>query len=432
MKVAKFCNDLKELLDKKEAEMHWEPTDGFRIRNRLLPAFLPVERIPDIKTINVRCISDYTPDSKAVRLDNGYLPIYVEITDDTVSIISTADYIEWCEEAGNFFYSLEYVEHISLHDIDFKDAQKIDSLFNGDKSLKDVDFKNLINTEDIYSMTYMFAGCQSIEEIDMSAFKSEWQHVARAFTGCISLKTVKGMHITHACFSLFAMFRNCESLQEIEGISNWDVSHVREMNNMFTYCKGLKALDLSGWNTERLEEAKKMFYECFDLKEIKGIKDWNVISLKFTGGMFGHCVSLEAIDLSGWNTKSLKNTDSMFYGCEQVKSINLNGWKTSRVTSMAGMFENCKSMEEIDISTFSTGAVSSMTGMFKGCESLKALDLSGFKLKKCMYINEMFADCRSLNILDLTGWELNRCCQKGYVLDNCDSLVFVDTSVFDY
>lgn len=429
-KIARFSKKLADILDEKEAELHWEPNDSFRLRNRLLPACISAGRIPDIKTISVRCVPYYVPDSKTARLDNGGLPIFVEVTDDAVSIIGVADYIEWCNEANKFFYSLEHVEHISLHDIDFKDIHSIDGLFNADKKLKDVNFKNLINTESIYSMQDMFAGCENIEEIDMSIFHSEWKHVSSAFTGCFSLKTVKGMHITHACDSLSRMFMGCESLKVIEGISDWDVSSVINTDRMFIYCKSIESLDLTGWNTESLESGYSMFNSCSRLNEVRGIGNWNVVSLKLTDAMFASCVSLESLDLSKWNTKSLRETESMFCGCEVIKSINLHGWKTSRVKSMAFMFENCRALEDIDISTFRTGAVIKLGSMFKNCESLKALDLSKFTLNKCMDVVTMFYGCRNLSILDLTGWKLNGYCRKELALNGCDSLVFVDTSVF--
>ena len=44
-------------------------------------------------------------------------------------------------------------------------------------------------------------------------------------------------------------------------ISNWDVSNVTDMNNMFIHCI-LFYKDISNWNVSKVRYNKKMFSNC--------------------------------------------------------------------------------------------------------------------------------------------------------------------------
>ena len=73
----------------------------------------------------------------------------------------------------------------------------------------------------------------------------------------------------------------------------FDTSNVTNMNNMFSYCRALKSIDLSSFNTENVKDMSLMFYECS---------------------------SLESIDLSSFNKKNVKDKSNMFDGCLSLKN----------------------------------------------------------------------------------------------------------------
>ena len=56
--------------------------------------------------------------------------------------------------------------------------------------------------------------------------------------------------------------------------------------------------------------------------------------------MFSGCRSLKSLDLSGWETYNVNYMSGMFYGCRSLKSLDLSGWDTSRVRSMDHMFDH--------------------------------------------------------------------------------------------
>ena len=57
--------------------------------------------------------------------------------------------------------------------------------------------------------------------------------------------------------SLYGLFRNCENLEDISLLSNWDVSFVIDFSYMFTSCKKLN--DISALNSWKLNKIPKQY-----------------------------------------------------------------------------------------------------------------------------------------------------------------------------
>ena len=71
------------------------------------------------------------------------------------------------------------------------------------------------------------------------------------------------------------MFEGCTALQNLNGITKWDTSNVKNMSAMFCGCKKLKKINLINWNTENVLYFSGMFYECEELKSLKSISKFN-------------------------------------------------------------------------------------------------------------------------------------------------------------
>ena len=62
------------------------------------------------------------------------------------------------------------------------------------------------------------------------------------------------------------MFDECESLNSIPDISNWNTNNVTNMSFMFHGCKSLNSLpDISKWNTNNATNMSYIFYDCKSL-----------------------------------------------------------------------------------------------------------------------------------------------------------------------
>ena len=99
-----------------------------------------------------------------------------------------------------------------------------------------------------------------------------------------------------------------------------DTSKITDMTGMFSNCKALTSLDLSGFNTSNVTDMDDMF---------------------------SHCNALTSLDLSGFNTSNVTNMDVMFYECSGLTYLDLSGWDTSNVTDMNSIFSGCGALKTI-------------------------------------------------------------------------------------
>ena len=111
-----------------------------------------------------------------------------------------------------------------------------------------------------------------------------------------------------------------EDFSEFNGdVSEWDVSNVELMNQMFKGCIRFNC-DISKWNVSNCEQMCEMFAGC---------KNFNA-------------------DLSGWDVSKVDNMHNMFTGCKKFNS-DLSKWDVSSLEDSSKcreMFDQCKTLEE--------------------------------------------------------------------------------------
>ena len=252
------------------------------------------------------------------------------------------------------------------------------------------------------------------------------------------------------------MFRGQINLAYIKDVSNWDVSNVTNMTQVFYNTKKLTSLDLSGWNTSSVTDMKGMFNSCqnlttldvssFDTSKVIDMNNMftncsSLTSLDLSGldtskvtdmnSMFINCKSLTSLDLSGLDTSKVISTYSMFNGCTNLTSLDVSGFDTGNVTIMAYMFNDCKSLTSLNLSGFDTSNVTSMANMFRWCSGLTSLDVSGFETSKVTAMNNMFSSCSNLTSLDLSGFNTNNVTNMSYMFSGSSNLTTLDLSNFD-
>ena len=99
-------------------------------------------------------------------------------------------------------------------------------------------------------------------------------------------------------------------------ISEWDVSNVIDMGNMFNGCTKFNG-DLSRWDVSKVKNMTQMFYGCFKFNG--DLSRWNVSNVETMHGMFQSCRSFEGIGLSSWDMKKVKDKRYMLDGCIKIK-----------------------------------------------------------------------------------------------------------------
>ena len=80
----------------------------------------------------------------------------------------------------------------------------------------------------------------------------------------------------------------------------------------------------------------RLWFDGFEkLTTIEGIKNLNTDNVTNMGGMFSGCKVLTSLDVSGFRTQNVTYMDYMFDGCELLKTIDVSHFDTKSVTNMS-------------------------------------------------------------------------------------------------
>ena len=112
------------------------------------------------------------------------------------------------------------------------------------------------------------------------------------------------------------MFYWMESLTSIEGLEYLNTENVIYMQDMFAGCSSLTSLNLTNFDVSSVESMYNMFYGCRNLGTIFCNEDWNVTAVSLDeeygdGGMFEDCYSLKG--RYGANYEDFINDDEASY-----------------------------------------------------------------------------------------------------------------------
>ena len=178
-----------------------------------------------------------------------------------------------------------------------------------------------LNTEEVTDMGYMFFGCFSLTQLDVSEFNTQ--------------------NVTNMC----SMFYDCYALTQLN-VSKFDTKNVTDMSYMFEGCEALTRLDVSNFDTK------------------------NVTNMYC---MFDGCEALTQLDVSKFDTKNVTDMGRMFYYCKALTQIDVSKFNTQNVTRMYCMFCDCAALNQLDVSNFNTQNGTYMRSMFKGCAALTTI-----------------------------------------------------------
>ena len=187
------------------------------------------------------------------------------------------------------------------------------------------------------------------------------------FARCVNVKRIRfnGNFDTSRVVNMSLMFSACKSLEELD-LSGFDTSQTQYMIGMFQGCAGLTSLDLSGFRTARVKNMSSMFDMCSGLTSLR-LDSFDTSAVKTMGFMFRKCSRLTSLDLSHFNTSQVQNMESMFAGCASLEHVNLSSFDTSHVENMTAMFRDCGKLSSLeDISRFDMSGVKEKKDMLKG------------------------------------------------------------------
>ena len=265
------------------------------------------------------------------------------------------------------------------------------------------------NTSEVTNMLYMFGNCTSLTALNVPFNTSKVNDMQYTFYNC-KLQKIDGIENWSGESVMYAsgMFYNCSKLSGKLDLSHFVTTNkLQRVNDMFCGCGNVTEIDLSGLITSGVTHMSSMFEDCEKLETITGISNWDVKAVTSTSRMFYNCSGLtNKFDLSSFETTSnLKDIKEMFSGCGNVTEIDLSKLDTSGVTDMSYMFEGCSKLKSIvGTSNWSGAAVTTTFHMFYNClEMTSKLDLSGFITSTSLTnVSYMFYNCK-ISELDISS-----------------------------
>ena len=163
--------------------------------------------------------------------------------------------------------------------------------------------------------------------------------------------------------SLQCTFRNCSSLESLEGIKDWDVSNVTTLEETFAGCCSLESLaGLKNWNVSKVTNMNGTFGGLLDyFKEYSKYGPHSIwilseeeLKLQIVlqesidaGNIVGGCESLKSLDgLEDWDVSNVTTMEYTFAGCSSLTSIDaIKGWKVN-TNLVERRFRSCKKLNE--------------------------------------------------------------------------------------
>ncbi|HFL0642687.1 TPA: BspA family leucine-rich repeat surface protein, partial [Listeria monocytogenes] len=359
---------------------------------------------PDVREQSVADSDD--PDLTAVS-SGDYWTIYYNSANDEYSLRMFGNVPSSKPSAWNSY--LKYIKHIEIEEAtltgDFSSYFR-SNVFTVLESVR-IERSNLSG---VTSFARAFEGdSESESPLEKVIIRDNYYpetpsltNISRMFTLCRKLSEldVSGLN-TSSVTKMDTIFSNANSLKELD-VSHFDTSSVTDMSSMFAACNSLEELDVSNFDTSSVTNMKYML-SGLHLKKLD-VSNFDKSSVTNMYGMFAYCYNLEELDVSNFDTSSVNNMLHMFYVCNNLEELDLSNFDTSSVTNMFAMFAYCTSLKEIDVSNFDTSSVTTMSAMFFECSSLEALDLSNFDTSSVTTMASMFENSTALKSLYLDNF----------------------------
>ncbi len=181
-------------------------------------------------------------------------------------------------DSNNYAVSpwIEYAYQINRVKIDNEIKPKVTSCwFCGMERLTTIDGLENLNTSEVTDMSYMFAYCDSLKDLDLKTFD------------------------TSKVTNMDSMFRmDSSSNLTVLNLENFNTSNVENMSNMFRFFNGEK-LDLNSFDTSKVKDMSAMFYNHFCYRNLKNIEihvgsKWNIENVEDKKDMFRGCIGEES------------------------------------------------------------------------------------------------------------------------------------------
>ena len=166
----------------------------------------------------------------------------------------------------------------------------------------------------------------------------------------------------HTIRYLVLRYRNPDIIDKYGHISEWNVSNVTDMSNLFNESDFNE--DISNWDVSNVTNMEFMFCDANQFNQ--PLNSWNVSNVKKMNWMFSGAESFNQ-PLDNWDVSNVKDMSFMFAYAIRFNQP-LNDWNVSNVIYMFCMFNNAHSFNQ-PLNKWNVSNVKVMNSMFAGAKS---------------------------------------------------------------
>ncbi|RMX28125.1 MBG domain-containing protein [Limosilactobacillus reuteri] len=226
-------------------------------------------------------------------------------------------------------------------------STNLDNTFQKNTTLTNLD-ANSLDTSSVTSMQSTFENASNISSLTGI---SDWDvqkvtNMTRIFNQVTKVPDLSPLSNwkTGSLQNLNTAFAN-NSFTNLQGLENWNVSHVTDMNSTFmgdTILNDLNAL--VKWDISNVTNLSMMFNRDSNLVTLTGLENWNTSKVTNLNATFANEGSLvDASAIANWNTSNVTNMSVLFAG-SNAQYVDFSNWDFSKVTSASNVIKNTQSV----------------------------------------------------------------------------------------
>jgi surface protein len=295
---------------------------------------------------------------------------------------------------NNMFYGCEELTHLNFASTwNMSQCIDISEMFMKCTNLINIAGIAGWNVSNIRDMHGLFYDCEKLENVN--GYLWPWrpnllENLGNMFynSGVASINFFVAWNKSN-WNNITGLVQHCSNLENLKGLDGVDLTTCvasAYMNTVASY-SGITSLD--GTQDWIFGDRVPAFISCQNLVDISAASEWDLTGVTSVVDLFSGCASLEDISpLEDVDFSNIQRFDNMFAGCSSLTDLTpLSHMNTSSATSFAGMFRQCSELEDLyPLADLDTSHVTSMKYMFSECDKIRLIGcLSGWDVSAIDY-----------------------------------------------
>lgn len=286
-------------------------------------------------------LTGYTGDQTHIIVPNEADFAAANKSTDGLQVSISNDLIKSWQNATTIAFSKTDDKKIKLA------GTNLDNTFKNDTNLTNLD-ANSLDTSSVTSMQSTFEGASNLSALtgisDWNVQKvTDMTRIFNKVTKVTDLSPLSNWK-TDSLQKLNTAFAN-NSFTNLQGLENWNVSHVTDMGFLFMnnfYLTDISAL--ANWDTSNVTDLNQAFNVNHALTSLHGLENWNTSKVTNLYATFANEGSLvDASAIANWNTSNVTNMSVLFAG-SNAQYVDFSNWDFSKVTSASNVIKNTQSV----------------------------------------------------------------------------------------